>query len=59
MIVDTRKNGEVLPELPGEKIMVRYNNSTILLPRKSKVKNKEQYIINYKKLIERDQKRHG
>ena len=59
MIVDTRINGKTLPELPGKKIIIRINRSTLILPRLEKVRNEHEYIDNFNERINKDRKRHG
>ena len=59
MIVDTRINGKALPELPGKRIIIRVNRSTLVLPRLEKVRNKREYIDNFNERINKDRKRHG
>ena len=59
MIVDTRINGKALPELPGKKIIIRINRSTLVMPRLEKVRNEHEYIDNFNERINKDRKRHG
>ena len=59
MIVDTRENGQILPELPGKRILLRVNSTTFILPRREKVSNKREYINQFIERINKDRKRHG
>ena len=59
MIVDTRENGKILPELPGKRMILRVNSNTLILPRREKVSNKRKYIAQYTESLINDRKRHG
>ena len=59
MMVDTRENGQILPELPGKRILLRVNSTTLILPRLEKVRNKREYIDNFIERINKDRERHG
>ena len=58
-MVDTRENGQILPELPGKRILLRVNSTTLILPRREKVSNKREYITNYTETLINHRKRHG
>ena len=59
MMVDTRENGKILPELPGKRILLRVNSTTLILPRREKVSNKREYINQFIERINKDRERHG
>ena len=59
MIVDTRENGKVLPELPGKRMTIRYDKNTLIFPRREKVNNKRKYILKYADKLTENRKRHG
>ena len=59
MIVDTRENGKILPELPGKRMILRVDSNTLILPRREKVSNKREYIAKYTEALINDRKRHG
>ena len=59
MMVDTRENGQILPELPGKRILLRVNSTTLILPRREKVSNKREYINQFVERINKDRERHG
>ena len=59
MIVDTRENGKVLPELPGQRMTIRYDKNTLIFPKMEKVNNKLEYILQYAEKLTDTRKRHG
>ena len=59
MTVDTRENGKILPELLGKRMILRVNSNTIILPRREKVSNKQEYIKQFIERINKDRERHG
>ena len=59
MIVDTRENGKVLPELPGKRMTIRYDKNTLIFPRMEKVNNKREYINQFIERVNKDRERHG
>ena len=59
MMVDTIENGQILPELPGKRILLRVNSTTLILPRREKVSNKREYINQFVERINKDRERHG
>lgn len=50
--IDTKQNGEVLPELNAKRKMIRIDKNTIILPKAEKVKNNKAYIDHYQKQLE-------
>lgn len=50
--IDTKQNGEVLPELNAKRKILRIDKNTHILPRADKVKDKNAYINYYKKQLE-------
>lgn len=59
MMVDTRENRQILPELPGKRILLRVNSTTLILPRREKVSNKREYINQFIERVNKDRERHG
>ena len=59
MTVDTRENGKVLPELPGQRMTIRYDKNTLIFPKMEKVNNKQEYILQYTDKLTDTRKRHG
>mgnify|MGYP003590414239 FL=1 len=59
MTVDTRENGKVLPELPGQRMTIRYDKITLIFPKMEKVNNKQEYILQYADKLTDTRKRHG
>ena len=58
-MVDTRENGQILPELSGKRILLRVNSTTLILPRREKVSNKREYINQFIERVNKDRERHG
>ena len=55
--IDTKQNGEVLPELEAKRKMIRIDKNTVILPNEEKVKDRNEYINRYKIKLEQSRSR--